>query len=217
MLERRLGGLNRAVRIGAAAGGRMTGRHRSVGRLLLRCYPPAWRERYGDELLDLLSDVPLTPRALFDVGSSGLALRAHAVRRALQGDIVMTIRPAWRHPTAFAVVGALLILPTLFIVASSLLAYELNLTAVRDVVGPIQAALTSVRVVDFLLVLAPALALVVAVAPMLRLGWERRDGTLQAMVTVRALALNVAVSLVAIALGAVLVWHIVVESVLHAT
>jgi hypothetical protein len=128
----------------------------------------------------------------------------------------MTIRPAWRHPTAFAVVGALLILPTLFFVASSMLAYELNLTAVRDLVAPIQAAMTSVRAVDLLLVLAPALAAVAAVAPLLRLGWERRDGTLQAVVTVRALAPNVAVGLVAIGLGALLVWHIVVESVLQA-
>jgi hypothetical protein len=194
----------------------MSVRHDSLGRLLLHCYPRAWRQRYGDELLDLLSDVPLTPRVLFDVASSGFVLRSAAARRALQGDTVMTIRPAWRHPTAFAVVGALLILPTLFLVASSMLAYELNLTAVRDLVAPIQAAMTSVRAVDLLLVLAPALAAVAAVAPLLRLGWERRDGTLQAVVTVRALAPNVAVGLVAIGLGALLVWHIVVESVLQA-
>ena len=194
----------------------MSGRHGRLGRLLLRCYPPAWRERYGDELLDLISDVPLTPRALIDVASSGIALRAHIARRALQGDTVVTIRPAWRHPTAFAVIGALLILPTLFLVASSLLAYELDLTAVRSFVAPIHAGLTSVRAVDLLLVLAPALALVAAIAPLLRLGWERRDGTLQAVIVVRALALNVAVGLVAIVLGGVLVWHIVVESVMQA-
>lgn len=194
----------------------MSGRHGRLGRVLLRCYPPAWRKRYGDELLELISDVPLTPRALVDVALSGIALHAHAARRALQGDTVMTIRPAWRHPTAFAVVGALLILPTLFFVASSLLAYELDLAAVREFVAPIQAALTSVRAVDLLLVLAPALAAVAAIAPLLRLGWERRDGTLQAVVTVRALALNLAVGLVAIGVGGVLVWHIVVESVLQA-
>ncbi|HEY8180334.1 MAG TPA: hypothetical protein VIH33_08020 [Candidatus Limnocylindria bacterium] len=194
----------------------MSARHGGFGRLLLHCYPPAWRERYGDELLDLLSDVPLTPRVLFDVASSGLALRAGGVQRALQGDTVMTIRPAWRHPTAFAVVGALLILPTLVFVAASMLAYELDLTAVRDVIAPIQESVTSVRALDLLLVLAPALAAIAAIAPLLRLGWERRDGTLQAVVTVRALALNVAVGLVAIGLGGLLVWHIVVESVLQA-
>ena len=110
----------------------------------------------------------------------------------------MTIRPAWRHPTAFAVVGALLMLPTFFFVASSMLAYELDLTAVRDLVAPIQAAMTSVRAVDLLLVAAPALAAVAALRRCCGFGSERRDGTLQAVVTVRALALNVAVGLVAI-------------------
>jgi len=194
----------------------MSVRRVGLARLLLRCYPPAWRVRYGDELLNLMSEVPFTPRVLFDVASSGIALRIHVACRALQGDTLVTIRPAWRHPTAFAVIGALLILPTFFVVASSLLAYELDLTGVRNFVAPIQSAMTDIRAVDLLLVLAPALAAVAAIAPLVRLGWERREGTLQAVVTVRALALNVAVGLVAIGLGGLLVWHIVVESVLQA-
>ncbi|HEX6473650.1 MAG TPA: hypothetical protein VF114_01020, partial [Candidatus Limnocylindria bacterium] len=185
-------------------------------RLLLRSYPAAWRRRYGDELLDLLAEDPLTPRVVLDVAATGLRLRGRAARRALQGDTVMTIRPAWRHPTAFAVVGALLILPTFLFVAASLLSYELGFTAIRDVVAPIQAAITSVRLVDLFLVMAPALAALAAIAPLLRLGWERREGTLQAVLTVRALGLNLAVGLLAIGLGGVLIWHIVVESVLQA-
>ena len=191
-------------------------RHGRRGRLLLRCYPAAWRRRYGAELLDLLSEDPLTPRVVLDVAASGLTLRFRAARAALKGDTVVTIRPAWRHPTAFAVIGALLILPTFLFVAASLLAYELGFIAVRDAVAPIQAAITSVRVLDLFLVLAPALAALAAVAPLLRLGWERREGTLQAVLTVRALALNLVVGLLAIGLGGVLVWHIVVESVLQA-
>lgn len=187
-----------------------------LGRLVLHCYPAAWRERYGDELLDLLSDVPLTPRVALDLATSGLTLRGRAARHALQGDTAMTFRPAWRHPTAFAVAGALLILPTLFVVASSLLSYELGLTAVREVTAPIQAALTSVRLLDLFLVLAPALAAAAAVVPLLRLGWERRDGTVQAVLTVRALTLNLLVGLLAMGVGGVLVWHVVVESVTQA-
>jgi hypothetical protein len=187
-----------------------------VGQLLLRCYPAAWRQRYGDELLDLLSDLSLTPRVVLDVAASGLSLRVRAARHALQGDTVMTIRPAWRHPTAFAVIGALLILPTFLFVAASLLSYELGMTAIRDAVAPIQATVTSARVVDLFLVLAPALAALAAIAPLVRLGLERRDGTLQAVLTVRALAFNVVVGLVAIGVGGVLVWHILVESLVQA-
>jgi hypothetical protein len=180
--------------------------------VLLVCYPAAWRRRYGDELLDLVSELPLTPRVALDLASSGLGLRARAARRAMQGDVDMTFRPAWRHPTAFAIAGALLLLPTTFIVVGSLLGYELGLTGIRDVLAPVQAAVTSVRAVDLLLVMAPALALAAAIAPLLRLGWERRDGTLQAVLTVRALALNVVIGLVAIGVGSVLLWHKVVES-----
>ncbi|HEX5579640.1 MAG TPA: hypothetical protein VFY43_08255 [Candidatus Limnocylindria bacterium] len=185
-------------------------------RHLLRCFPAAWRQRYGDELLDLLSEDPITPRVVLDVAAAGLTLRARAARRALQGDTVMTIRPAWRHPTAFAAIGALLIVPTFLLAVTSLLSYELGFTAIREVVAPIQAALTSVRAVDLFLVLAPALAALAAIAPLLRLGWERREGTLQAVLTVRALPFNLVVGLVAIGLGGVLIWHIVVESVLQA-
>jgi len=185
-------------------------------RLLLLCYPAAWRARYGVELLDLAADVPLSWRVAFDLASNGLALRVRAIRRAMQGDTAMTIRPAWRHPTAFAVAGALLLLPTFFFVASSLLAYELDLSAVRELVAPIQAAMTSVRPLDLFLVLAPGLAALAAIAPLLRFGWERRDGTLQAVLTVRALALNVVIGLLAVGIGGILVWHIVVESVLQA-
>ena len=64
----------------------------------------------------------------------------------------MTFRPAWRHPTACAVVGAVLILPTFFFVAASLLAYELDLAAVRDVVAPIQAERASYSPLAFLAV-----------------------------------------------------------------
>ena len=191
-------------------------RHGSRGRLLLRCYPAAWRRRYGDELLDLLSEDPVTARVVVDVAATGLTLRLRAARAALQGDTVMTIRPAWRHPTAFAVIGALLILPTFLFVAASLLSYELGFNAIREAVAPIQATITSVRALDLFLVLAPALAALAAIAPLLRLGWERREGTLQAVLTVRALAFNLVVGLLAIALGGVLIWHIVVESVLQA-
>ena len=187
-----------------------------LGRLLLRSYSAAWRQRYGDELLDLLSEEALTPRVALDVVASGLAQRGRAARHALQGGTVMTIRPAWRHPTAFAVVGALLILPTFLFVAASLLSYELGLTGIRDAVAPIQATLTSVRVVDLFLVVAPALAALAAIAPLVRLGWERREGTLQAVLTVRAIAFNLVVGLLAFGLGGVLIWHIVVESVLQA-
>ena len=128
----------------------------------------------------------------------------------------MTIGPAWRHPTAFALVAALLLLPTFTFVGASLLAYELDLQSVRSVVEPTMAALDKWRIIDLFLVASPPVAAMAALAPLLKVGFDRRAGTLEAVVTIRALALNVFVALVALALAGMLIWHIVVESVMRA-
>jgi hypothetical protein len=187
-----------------------------LSRLLLVCYPRGWRRRYGNELLALLSDTQLTPRIALDVAIAGFRQRLHAARRSFSGGIAMTIGPAWRHPTAFALVAALLLLPTFTFVGASLLAYELHLQAVRSVVEPTMAVLERWRIIDLFLVAAPPVAAMAALAPLLRVGLDRRAGTLEAVVTIRALALNVFVALVAAALAGVLIWHIVVESVTRA-
>ena len=128
----------------------------------------------------------------------------------------MTIGPAWRHPTAFALAAAILLLPTFVFVGLSILAYELDLQALRTVVEPTMAAVDRWRIIDLFLVAAPPVAAMAALAPLLRVGLDRRAGTLEAVVTIRALALNVFVALVAAALAGVLIWHIVVESVTRA-
>jgi hypothetical protein len=128
----------------------------------------------------------------------------------------VTIGPAWRHPTAFALVAAILLLPTFAFVGASVLAYELDLRPFRLLVEPTMDALTKWRFIDLLLVAAPPLAAIAALAPLVRVGIGRRAGTLEAVVTIRALALNVFVAFVALVLAGMLIWHIVVESVLQA-
>ena len=186
-----------------------------IMRLLLHCYPPAWRQRYGQELADLISESPLTARVAIDVASAGLRQRLHAARLAANGGAVMTIGPAWRHPTAFAMIGAALLLPTFAFVCASLLAYELGVDAVRGAIEPVSEAMARWRIVDLLLVAAPPLAFVAALAPLIRFGVERRDGALEAVVAIRGRLLNVVIGVVALMLAGLLTWHIVVESVLQ--
>jgi hypothetical protein len=45
---------------------------------LLRMYPRAWRERYGDEFLALLASEPQTPRLVLDVLAGALDARLNA-------------------------------------------------------------------------------------------------------------------------------------------
>jgi hypothetical protein len=190
-------------------------KHSRMTRILLRSYPPAWRVRYGEELADLIAQSPLTPRVAADVVAAGLRQRAHAAQLGLHGGHVMTIGPAWRHPTAFAVIGALLLLPTFLFVGASLLGYQLGVDAMRDLVESVTGAMERWRIVDLLLVAAPPVAFIAAIAPLLRFGVERRDGGLEGVVAVRGRVLNAIVGLVALLLAGMLVWHIVVESVLQ--
>jgi hypothetical protein len=86
---------------------------------------------------------------------------------------------------------------------------------VRGAVESFTGAIARWRIVDLLLVAAPLVAFVAALAPLLRFGVERRDGALEAVVAVRGRLLNVIVGGVALLLAGLLVWHIVVESVMQ--
>lgn len=115
----------------------------------------------------------------------------------------MRFEPAHRHPLAFAVLALVVMAPTLAVVALS----AVGLDAMTWITGP--------RIVDLGLVLAPLAAFVIAGLPLLDLRLERGgDGTMLAL-RVRALPANLIVGMVAIALAALLVGHIVTESVLQ--
>jgi hypothetical protein len=184
-------------------------------RLLLRLFPAAWRTRYGDELLDLISDTGLTPRAVADIARAGLAERVRATRSALIGGASMTFGPAWRHPTAWAAAGAVILIPTLAFVALSMLTYQFGIGGLAIVTDPLNTWLNSQRVVDLALLLLPAAAALMAGVPLVRLGASRVDGASELSLSVRLRALNVVVVVVALAIGSLLVGHILFESVMQ--
>lgn len=49
----------------------------ALGRLLLRCYPAAWRERYADEFLALLEERPPGIRQALDIVAAAIDARLH--------------------------------------------------------------------------------------------------------------------------------------------
>lgn len=56
-----------------------------VATALCRLYPPSWRERYGEEYIDVLGELRLTPRAIFDVCTGALDAWASPSRLVLRG------------------------------------------------------------------------------------------------------------------------------------
>jgi hypothetical protein len=188
-----------------------------VRRLLLGLFPAAWRRRYGDELRALLDETGLGPGDALDLARTGIRLRITAIARGvMNGGFEMVIGPAWRHPTAWAVVGALMVTPTLVFLLLSALAYELGISSLASLMEPINEVLQGARPLDLLLVGAPVFALVTAMAPLLRL--ELRggsDGGREAVLGLRLRAVNLVVVGVAVMVGGFLLSHIVVESVLQ--
>lgn len=77
--------------------------NRMLARLLLRAYPRVWRERYGDELEDLLHTCPGGPRTILDVLRSAFRSRWLPPPKAtlIMSDYPGTLLSLSRRPSAF--------------------------------------------------------------------------------------------------------------------
>jgi hypothetical protein len=190
---------------------------------ILRLYPAAWRRRYGEELSDLLDEMPSTPATTLDLlrGAVNLHTRAFLDRIAPHlvsaGGPPMPTHPLQRHPTASALVAVLITGPTLIFVALSFLAYQLELPGMQAWLQPFMDRLAQApRIVDLFLLAAPFLAFLIAALPLIGLRLERIDGELRVTVALRARALNLIVLLLCVAVGGFLVSHLVVEFLFEA-
>ena len=128
----------------------------------------------------------------------------------------MRFKPAHRHPGTFALTAAILVAPTLIVVGASLLGHEFGMTAIAKATDPLMVWIGTVGVLDVFLVLAPLVAFMLAALPLLDVRLEH-DGEPALALRIRAVTPNVVVCLVAFSVGAALVWHFVVESVVRAS
>ena len=171
----------------------MSGRAR-----LLRCYPRAWRDRYGDELLAYLDDMygegRLPVRAMASLASGG-------VRERLVG---FGLSPA-AAPAARAKAGALTVLAawSMFVVAGLVFAkstehYEAALSGPQRPVAV--AAFTALQVLAVLSAVVVAAGLVVAAPALVRFladgGWRVIRGHASRAVVCAAAAAGLTVVLV---------------------
>lgn len=189
---------------------------------LLRLYPAAWRERYEDELADLLVELPTSPSVLLDLIRGALIERSRARWRVTEpypipaGDQPMFEHPLHRHPTSLALFALLLVTPTLLFVVISVLAYQLGVPGLEAVVDLVISGIAAAPWIDVLLVSAPFAAAVVAAAPLVGIRSGQVDGERHMTVSLRARALNVVVLAVSVLIGGVLVLYLVTEFALEA-
>jgi hypothetical protein len=184
-----------------------------------RLYPSAWRRRYGAELSDLLEEMPSTPATTVDLlrGAITLHMRAFAQRLAPRlaaaGGPPMPSHAFQRHPTATALVAALIAAPTAIFVTVSILAYQLELPGMQAWLQPFMDGLAQApRIVDLFLVAPPFVAFLIAALPLIGLRLERVDGELRATIALRPRTLNLLVLAACVVVAGVLVNYLLVES-----
>jgi hypothetical protein len=184
---------------------------------LLRLYPSAWRARYEAEVAELLDELTTNRSMLLDLIRGAVVERARAASRLLPvhpvpaGGPLMLEHPLQRHPTSLALLALVMVAPTFLFVFVSLLAYEISVPGLATAVEPALQALTAPGWVDLFLLGAPFVAFLVAVVPLVGLGWGRTAGELHFTLSLRARALNLAVLTLCVLLGGLLIGHLVSE------
>jgi hypothetical protein len=197
-------------------------------RLLLRLYPRGWRRRYGEEFVALLEEVPLGGAVIWDVLRAALLRRlartddARAVTRGTGGmQMTETGRPQPPHELTWnweigaspwqrrlALLGLVLLLPTLSFLFLVLLKYGMGVPEPFDTTAPFFLN----RIVERYTVLAPWIAFVLSTWPTVRfrIGWQH--ATVTGMLAIHARPLNLLVSALSAAVIAVLVVYFLVEN-----
>ena len=185
---------------------------------ILRIYPSAWRRRYGEELTDLLEELPATPATTLDLVREPAVLHVRAFLDRLAPRLVsaggppMPTHALQRHPTASALIAALITAPTVIFVALSFLAYQLELPGMQAWIQPFMDGLAQApRIVDLFLLGAPFIAFVIAALPLIGLRMERIDGELRFTLAMRARTLNLIVLGICVLVGGFLASHLIVE------
>jgi len=87
---------------------------------ILRCYPRAWRERYGNELAELIAREPRSPRLALDlalgaldahlhpqVGATGPSRARRVIGVAFLAGVLVAAGYVGQHPATARTLGAL--------------------------------------------------------------------------------------------------------------
>ena len=188
-------------------------------RRLIRLYPSAWRDRYGDELQELVESVGLSPSTAFDLLANAMTERVRPPsRRIAGGPSVTPDRPGWGS-TALAIIGFVVLVPTLVFISFSVLIYNVGVPI--DSIRSIIEVAISIVPIDIGFAVLPFVALAAAAAPLFRFSLTRdtQEREIVARVAVRPLRPripNVVVSGLATAVIIVLAIYQVTERFLSA-
>ena len=176
---------------------------------LIRLYPHWWRARYGDEFAALLAELRPSARVLIDVVLNAAGTRLDPAHLETEmGNLFGQVHE--RRDSRVALVVLALVAPTCVYLVLSVLKYGLGVDQPFDAAAPLFLN----RAVEIFTVVAPAVALLLSLLPILRVRIGVESGHINAVLAFRARPLNLLVTLLAGAVVAVLVTYFFLENVL---
>lgn len=183
---------------------------RRLTRLAVHLYPAAWRARYGDEFLAMLEQEDAGLSILMDVIAHGVMVRFRPRReRDSYGGNTMV---SSSQPQRLALLGLIVMLPTSILVVAAILKYIIGVDGPFDALEPALTPIVTHPLGETVFVLAPYVALFLAMVPVTRLGLGWRTGRLSATMEVNAPALNVGVAVASVLLAVFMVLYWVAEN-----
>ena len=136
-------------------------------RQILSLYPSAWRERYAAEVEELVEAVGLSPRTALDLLISAMRERVRPSARRMAGGPSMMIDRPGPGSLTLAILGFIVLVPTLLFISFSILIYNLGVPV--DSIRSIIEVAIGIVPVDIGFAVLPIVALLTAAAPLLRL------------------------------------------------
>ena len=157
-------------------------------RMALRLYPDSWRRRYGPEVGQLIDDGRARPTDLLDLVSQA------PVSATFRGAVSTMNERLAAHPVRLALVALAITLPTALFVGVAVLKYIFGVAGPFDAIEPTATPFITHPIGETILVLAPYVAFSLAILPFtrLRLGWRegRLAASAEAAVPVTSLAVG---------------------------
>ncbi len=146
--------------------------------LVIRLYPRRWRQRYESEVLGLLGASKPDLRDLVDLAVWGIRSRL-ASRPSLRfgGTLAMIDRSA-AYADRLALVGMLVLLPTLTLIVLSVLKYVVGIPGPFDAVEPTVTPFVTHPIGETAVTMAPYFALLLALVPTTRVDIRWRESRL---------------------------------------
>ena len=180
--------------------------------LVIRLYPRRWRQRYESEVLALLAACEPRPADLVDLLICGVRAWVPARPPLLVGGALSVLHRSSAHANRLAVIGLLVLLPTLSLIVLSILKYIIGIPGPFNAVEPAVTPVVTHPVGETAVTLAPYVALLLALIPTVRIQVRWRESKLAGSIAFAAPAASVLVAAASTAVAVFMALYWVAEN-----